>query len=166
MFEIEWTWQKGVLVVFVLALFGFNIFSYISEATDKTTGFVNRIFTPFLKLIAYLGLSTSKTIVQNTADGTVAVVTKVEDVIVSGIDKVSSSSSSSSSVETDLKKDLQKRMEETQSTEVEPAEKGGWCFIGSERLLRSCIAVGENDTCMSGDIFPTEQICINPTLRP
>jgi hypothetical protein len=43
--------------------------------------------------------------------------------------------------------------------------KSGWCFIGEDRGYRSCVEVGENDRCMSGDIFPTKDICINPTLR-
>ena len=43
--------------------------------------------------------------------------------------------------------------------------KSGWCFIGEDRGYRSCVEVGENDKCMSGDIFPTKDICINPTLR-
>ena len=43
--------------------------------------------------------------------------------------------------------------------------KSGYCYIGEDRGFRSCISVGENDTCMSGDIFPTEAICINPNLR-
>ena len=43
--------------------------------------------------------------------------------------------------------------------------KSGWCYIGEDRGFRSCIKVGENDRCMSGDIFPSQDICINPTLR-
>ena len=43
--------------------------------------------------------------------------------------------------------------------------KSGWCFIGEEEGNRSCIKVGLNDTCMSGDIFPTNEVCINPNLR-
>lgn len=46
-----------------------------------------------------------------------------------------------------------------------PAGKAGWCFIGEDRGIRSCMKVGLNDTCMSGDIFPTNQVCINPNLR-
>ena len=45
------------------------------------------------------------------------------------------------------------------------SSKSGWCFIGEDRGFRSCINVGENDTCMSGDIFPTSEICVNPNLR-
>jgi hypothetical protein len=45
------------------------------------------------------------------------------------------------------------------------AGKAGWCYIGEERGIRSCIEVGENDQCMSGDIFPSQEICVNPNLR-
>jgi hypothetical protein len=43
--------------------------------------------------------------------------------------------------------------------------KAGWCYIGSEQGYRSCSQVGEADTCMSGNIFPTQDICVNPNLR-
>jgi hypothetical protein len=43
--------------------------------------------------------------------------------------------------------------------------KSGYCYIGEDRGFRSCVKVGEQDTCMSGDIFPTQAICINPRLR-
>jgi hypothetical protein len=41
----------------------------------------------------------------------------------------------------------------------------GFCYIGEDRGFRSCIKVGDGDTCMSGDIFPTEAVCVNPNLR-
>jgi hypothetical protein len=44
--------------------------------------------------------------------------------------------------------------------------KSGFCYIGEDRGFRSCIKVSEGETCMSGDIFPTEAVCINPSLRP
>ena len=44
--------------------------------------------------------------------------------------------------------------------------KAGWCFIGEERGIRTCAKVKETDTCMSGNIFPSQDICVNPTLRP
>jgi hypothetical protein len=44
--------------------------------------------------------------------------------------------------------------------------KSGWCYVGEERGYRTCAQVGVNDTCMSGDIFPSQEICVNPSLRP
>jgi hypothetical protein len=43
--------------------------------------------------------------------------------------------------------------------------KSGYCYIGEDRGFRTCIEVGEADKCMSGDIFPSQDICINPSLR-
>ena len=43
--------------------------------------------------------------------------------------------------------------------------KAGWCYIGDDRSTRACAQVGVNDMCMSGDIFPTQEICMNPNLR-
>lgn len=43
--------------------------------------------------------------------------------------------------------------------------KSGWCFIGTYSGYRSCSKVGEADKCMSGDIFPTHDVCVNPNLR-
>lgn len=43
--------------------------------------------------------------------------------------------------------------------------KAGWCFVGEDRGFRSCARISESDTCISGDIFPSQDMCINPTLR-
>lgn len=44
--------------------------------------------------------------------------------------------------------------------------KSGYCYIGEDNGFRSCVKVGKNDQCISGDIFPTHDVCINPNLRP
>jgi hypothetical protein len=43
--------------------------------------------------------------------------------------------------------------------------KAGYCLVGEDRGNRSCIYVNESDTCMSGNIFPSKDKCINPSLR-
>ena len=48
---------------------------------------------------------------------------------------------------------------------IQMPRKGGYCYIGEDRGHRSCMAVGQRDVCMSGDIFPSMEICINPNLR-
>jgi hypothetical protein len=52
------------------------------------------------------------------------------------------------------------------SSSIQSKGKVGWCYIGTEKGFRSCAQVGVNDICMSGDIFPSQEICINPSLRP
>ena len=53
----------------------------------------------------------------------------------------------------------------TSSTQRSGPSKSGYCYIGEDRGFRSCIQVKEGDTCMSGDIFPSQAICVNPSLR-
>ena len=43
--------------------------------------------------------------------------------------------------------------------------KLGFCYVGTDRGYRSCIEINDNDKCISGDIFPTKDVCINPNLR-
>jgi ABC-type Na+ efflux pump permease subunit len=48
---------------------------------------------------------------------------------------------------------------------IQTTGKSGWCYIGEEQNIRSCAEVGVNDVCMSGDVFPTQDVCMNPKLR-
>ena len=51
------------------------------------------------------------------------------------------------------------------STQRSGGNKSGFCYIGEDRGFRSCIPVTEDDVCMSGDIFPSNELCVNPSLR-
>ena len=48
---------------------------------------------------------------------------------------------------------------------IQTGGQEGWCYIGTEDGYRSCAYVSASDKCVSGDIFPTSQICVNPKLR-
>jgi len=41
----------------------------------------------------------------------------------------------------------------------------GYCYIGKNNNIRNCAKVSSKNKCMSGDIFPTMELCINPNLR-
>ena len=45
-------------------------------------------------------------------------------------------------------------------------KENGYCYIGYENGQRECTNVFEGEICMSGEIFPKLDICINPHLRP
>jgi hypothetical protein len=45
-------------------------------------------------------------------------------------------------------------------------KENGFCYIGYENGQRECTNVFDGDICMSGEIFPKLEICINPHLRP
>jgi hypothetical protein len=43
---------------------------------------------------------------------------------------------------------------------------GGWCLVGEYSGARSCVGMDEHDKCMSGQIFPSQKMCLNPNLSP
>ena len=46
-----------------------------------------------------------------------------------------------------------------------PRSSKAYCYVGDDRGYRSCVEVSPNQQCMSGDIFPSMDICVNPRLR-
>lgn len=42
--------------------------------------------------------------------------------------------------------------------------KSNWCLVGEYQGRRGCIEVGENDKCMSGQVFPSQYTCLNPNF--
>ena len=44
------------------------------------------------------------------------------------------------------------------------SSKNKWCLVGEYNGARGCVSVTEQDKCMSGQVFPTQQMCLNPTM--
>jgi hypothetical protein len=42
--------------------------------------------------------------------------------------------------------------------------KTNWCLVGESDGKRGCVEVGESDKCISNQLFPSKQLCLNPTL--
>jgi hypothetical protein len=48
---------------------------------------------------------------------------------------------------------------------IQSSGKSGFCYYGSDNGVRYCSEIGAGDKCVSGQVFPTREICINPNLR-
>jgi hypothetical protein len=173
-------WTIWVLLIIVLAFLGFNIFSYLAVGTQDVASLFSNISSKFAEL---LGTTVSKT-VDVSAAGATGVVNVVENTIEQAIPQIASSSQQPSTVEKQvqeqentLNKALNNAEQNIPTGQVEADDsyssiqmnkstgKSGWCYIGEDRGFRSCMEVGPNDQCMSGDIFPTSAVCVNPNLR-
>ena len=55
--------------------------------------------------------------------------------------------------------------DDANSTMQKKNSKPGYCYIGETKGLRTCTAVNNATECMSGEIFPSMEICVNPNLR-
>jgi len=62
-------------------------------------------------------------------------------------------------------KNIQQVKPDDSRSSIQTTGKPGWCYIGEDQGIRTCSEIGVNDVCMSGDIFPTQSVCVNPNLR-
>ena len=69
----------------------------------------------------------------------------------------------------DVPNDIKKLIVKKEENEPEPSQSDsqqhGFCYIGNLNNSRYCAKVTSKNKCMSGDIFPSMDICINPSLR-
>lgn len=46
------------------------------------------------------------------------------------------------------------------------SDKWNWCLVGEYQNKRGCIEITDTDKCMSGQVFPSQTMCLNPTWTP
>jgi hypothetical protein len=178
------TW---IIIFFILAFFGFNIFVYLAKGTQDITN----IFAPLLEKIFGATAEVAGQAVNISAEGAKAVVTGTADVVDTSLTAVQNAVAPSEvkgqpvsqqyqqpdiMQQSSLNKSLntaqqqQQPQYDYQANEASSSVNGktgqaGWCYIGEDRGYRTCAQVSASDICMSGDIFPSQEICMNPTLR-
>lgn len=180
------TW---ILIILILAFLGFNIFAYLAKGTQS----IADIFAPLTNKLLGTTVAVTGQAVDVSAEGAKAVVGGTAGVIQGGLSAVQDLTPNSTVAPSSVKgqpinqqqvdimqqSSLNRALNTAQSQQpveqdyqaneasssVHSAGKSGWCYIGDDRGFRSCAQVGVNDTCMSGDIFPSQEICMNPNLR-
>jgi hypothetical protein len=180
------TW---LIIFLILAFLGFNIFVYLAKGTQDISSF----FAPLLQKIVGATGSAVGQVVDVSAEGAKTVVGGTAGAINTGLTAVQNvtPNNASSSVKSQpiqntiqqpdimanntLNKSLNSQKQgqsqndeylaNEASSSIGGSGKAGWCYIGEDRGFRSCAQVGVNDECMSGDIFPSQEICVNPNLR-
>ena len=182
------SWFTWLIIFIILSFLGFNIFYYLAAGTQDISNF----FAPILQKILSFTIGTTSQTIDIAAEGGKAVATGAATGVTAGLTAVqnvtpnnANSSVSSQSVESQVNEDIEEAKSSLdkalshsgsnrKENDYEPHEasssvhytgKKGWCFIGEDRGYRTCSKVNENDKCMSGDIFPTQELCINPNLR-
>ena len=189
-FSSIWFW---LILIIVLAFVGFNIFNYLAKGTDllvEITLFFTYIFATISKFIVNIGA----TGIQSASDIGASAIDTSSEVVKENTDGKSNEPTENNE-EPEQQDQQQQQGQQQQlymqqqqpyptsypqsnefppsQTEMEPMpasamdadNKSGWCLVGQEQGFRSCIEVNEFDKCISGNIFPSKDICTNPNLR-
>ena len=183
------TW---LIIILILAFLGFNIFVYLAKGTQSVANIFGPLTTSFANLFASTTgqivnvsaegaknvvttsanvANTGLTAVQNVADTTANTSLKTQPINnVFPQPDVTTNNALNKALNTASVNSQGQNMnnynaDDASSSIQSGIQKSGWCYIGEDRGFRTCAEVGPNDVCMSGDIFPSQEICINPNLR-
>jgi len=166
-----------LLILLFLSFLGINLL-IVSGNALKTLA---EIFGPVvIKVAAMFGYSTGhfiNTTADVSADAAKLGVDLAEGTVhsVGDLLKNASKGGMDDSDRRNLEKALTPSRCPTQSPAVEPdkssnaiqnpiaAKKGSWCLVGDDEGVRGCIRIDEHDKCMSGQIFPSKEICMKPS---
>ena len=159
----------------ILSFLGINLLSSIGDFIQL----ISNIFGPlFIQILSVFGYTTGTVIDKSTG--------VVTDVAKSGIDLAGDTIQSAAdllkdasrgNVNTDSVSKLDSAINKSKGTSnlptpdnsVDPiqkpitAGKTNWCLVGEYQGKRGCISVNDSSQCMSGQVFPTQNMCLNPT---
>jgi len=168
-----------LLVLLILSILGTTIFIFIGNSLKNIADIIMSFIIDLLSFFGY----TTGTVINKTAD-------VVGDSAKTGIDIAQGTvqdigniikDASQGQVDDNAKKQLDNVLNITpmpinppKQPEPTPSEspiqkpisasKSSWCLVGEYNQKRGCIEIKDQDKCLSGQVFPTQQMCLNPTL--
>jgi len=172
------------LIILLLAFLGFNIFVYLEKGTESVVSVFKPLFDYFLGTTA----NVTGQVVDVSAEGAKYVTNTAAGAVNTSLSAVQDATPQGTTGNSSLKTTQVTKQQPdqlanstlnralngsgAQTTDYQANEassslpgKAGWCYVGEDRGHRSCAEVSASDTCMSGDIFPSHELCINPNLR-
>lgn len=156
----------GVLIVIVvLSLLGINIFSFVGDVLQH---FIN-VFSPAFSN-ALTGFGRVSGIAINKSSDIIADTSKTGIDILNGTvqsvgDLLIKSGNNQINQPPSIPRNPPEPTDTTNPIVNTPSlNKNKWCLVGEYNGTRGCISITDSDKCMSGQVFPSQQLCLNPNL--
>tara|TARA_Y100000389_G_scaffold203785_1_gene253450 strand:+ start:1193 stop:1978 length:786 start_codon:yes stop_codon:yes gene_type:complete len=158
-----------LLIFSVLGFFGYIIYDYLTEEGKN----INNLIAPISNFFSqFVNNKDSKENEKSDEKSDKKNNEKIIKDVENTENKISKSETLESSVKNkkSLKQENSKKLiANEENAEPEPIRtdslSSGYCYIGKVNDTRYCSKVDARSKCMSGDIYPTMDICVNPSLR-
>jgi len=168
-----------IILLIILLVFSFLGINILTISGNIMQTFI-QIFGPLVSQILSIFGYTTGTVINKTADvvadtaktgidiaeGSIQSVGNIlRDASQSNVD-VKSKQSLDTALNQGMLKGNEPRADSTENPIQKPISSGkqNWCLVGEYQGKRGCIEVGEHDKCLSGQVFPNQKMCLNPTL--
>ena len=157
-----------LLVILILSLLGINIFTIIGDVVQY---FIN-IFNPVVsKGLSDLGYASGNVIDKSSdilADTSKTGIDILNGTFQSIADLLVKASGQGDNINQPPTSPLSSPEPASSTNPIVAAtqatNKSQWCLVGEYNGTRGCISISEHDKCLSGQVFPNQKMCLNPTL--
>lgn len=173
-----------LLFILSLSLLGINFFDFIGTIFDK----VMEVLKPVLSQSVSIFNSSAGTLINTSADAIQDVTQITGDVAAGSLHSVGNLLiKSSNDINQNMPRiggplDISPHLDAAVNTSPAPkteepkpnattspiqtttANKGSWCLVGDFKEQRGCVEMREHDKCMSGQVYPSQSVCLNPNL--
>ena len=173
--------NKNYIIIFLLILLtftflGINILNIVGNFLQTLVNIFGPLVTQILSVFGYTAgtiIDKSAVIVTDTAKTGIDIaggtVSSIGDIL---------KDASRPNVDAKAKQQLDQSINASNPSKTEPTPdsstnpiqkpitsgKAGWCLVGEYEGRRGCIQVSQTDKCLSGQVFPNQSLCLNPTL--
>lgn len=150
-----------LLILFGLTYFGINVLNIIGNFVQKIVD--SGFFKNVLELVGYsTGKAVNKTAEINSEVTTGGI--EIAEGAVKNIGNLMIGDEAIGSSKNKSMNDIQPDTSENNIQKSLSSTKTKWCLAGEYKDKRGCIEISESDKCISGQVFPNEKMCLNPTI--
>lgn len=162
-----------LLFVLLFSYLGINLLSILGDSMEQFVDFVSPLVTEFLRLTGYsTGSVINKTadVAADTAKETIDIaegaIQNVGNLLMDAGKKGENSDPLNDAIQTHEEPDSEPQPDAPENTIQKPitSAKYNWCLVGEYQNKRGCMPISESDKCLSGQVFPTQKMCLNPNL--
>uniref|UniRef100_A0A6C0DES6 Uncharacterized protein n=1 Tax=viral metagenome TaxID=1070528 RepID=A0A6C0DES6_9ZZZZ len=169
-----------LIFLLILSFLGINLLNISGDIVQRISNIFGPVFVNFLSLFGY----TTGTVINKTADvvgdaGKIGIdiaegtAQSVGGLFLKASQNLSNQSNEQPQPQPELKQQPQQKPESKPEPQPDTTKnpiqnpissiKARWCLVGEYEGRRGCIEINEHDKCLSGQVFPTQQMCLNPT---
>jgi hypothetical protein len=169
-----------ILLIFFLLItvLGINILTILGNILQNLANFFGPVINQFLNALGY----STGTALDKVSDVTAEVAKGGIDLADGALNNIGALlKGSTPPVQSTLHSgNVQAKKKSISSTIEEPSpdrsensiqkpitsDKWNWCLVGEYQNKRGCIEITDSDKCLSGQVFPSQKMCLNPTWTP
>lgn len=172
-FESFWKFFKIALILVIIGLLGINLYTFFVHKKDALSYFFGDMFDIGSNIkeeeeITEEDLAEQK---DKNSDEEGTVFSKLDIAAENEAEETNNNPDNLQEVldekeDIDYSEDLEKKGNyKANNISLNVNKKSGYCYLGEDRGVRTCVEVDDTDTCLSNQIFPTQELCVNPNLK-